>query len=117
MPEESMKLPSTDLVLPDVKERKLVLKAALAPIRADYDYIILDFPPSLGLLTFNALTASEFFVIPLTPDYLALEGLLNLMEAVQNMRGDFVKSTASECQDEQAMAGALLTKRASDLQL
>ena len=67
--EESMKLQSADLVLPDVKERKSVLKAALASIRADYDYIILDFPPSLSLLTFNALTASDSLVIPLTPDF------------------------------------------------
>ncbi len=75
----SMALASADLALSDVKGREAVLKAALAPVRSSYDYIILDCPPSLGLLTVNALTASEYFIIPLTPDYLALEGLVNLM--------------------------------------
>jgi len=82
----SMALASADLALSDVKGREAVLKAALAPVRSSYDYIILDCPPSLGLLTVNALTASEYFIIPLTPDYLALEGLVNLMEAVDRIR-------------------------------
>jgi chromosome partitioning protein len=82
----SMKLASADLVLSDVKGREVVLKAALSPIRADYDFTVLDCPPSLGLLTVNALTAADFFIIPMTPDYLALEGLVNLMEAVEKIR-------------------------------
>ena len=81
-----MALASADLALSDVKGRETVLKAALASVRPTYDIIILDCPPSLGLLTVNALTASNFFIIPLTPDYLALEGLVNLMEAVERIR-------------------------------
>jgi len=82
----SMTLASADLVLSVVKGREVVLKGALAPILPDYDFIILDCPPSLGLLTVNALTAAGFFVIPLTPDYLALEGLVNFMNAVEKIR-------------------------------
>ena len=87
----SMALASADLALSDVKGREVVLKAALSPIRSSYDYIVLDCPPSLGLLTVNALTASEYFIIPLTPDYLALEGLVNLMEAVDRIRAGIGK--------------------------
>lgn len=82
----SMKLASADLALSDVKGREAVLKNALKPILADYDFAVLDCPPSLGLLTVNALTAADFFIIPLTPDYLALEGLVNFMDAVEKIR-------------------------------
>lgn len=90
----SMKLASADLALSDVRGREAILKAALAPIRADYDFIVLDCPPSLGLLTVNALTAADFFLVPLTPDYLALEGLVNLMEAVERIREGIGKVAA-----------------------
>jgi chromosome partitioning protein len=90
----SMKLASADLALFDVKGREAVLRAALSPIRADYDFAVLDCPPSLGLLTVNALTAADFFIIPLTPDYLALEGLVNLMEAVERIRAGIGKTAA-----------------------
>ena len=82
----SMALASADLVLSDVKGREAVLKAALKPILTDYDFAVLDCPPSLGLLTVNALTAADFFLVPLTPDYLALEGLVNLLEAVARIK-------------------------------
>lgn len=87
-----MKLASADLYLADVKGREAVLKAELAPIRADYAFIILDCPPSLGLLTVNALTAADRFIVPLTPDYLALEGLVNLLEAVARVRAGMGKA-------------------------
>ena len=82
----SMALASADLVLSVVKGREVVLQNALTPILADYDFAVLDCPPSLGLLTVNALTAADFFIIPLTPDYLALEGLVNFMAAVEKIR-------------------------------
>lgn len=90
----SMKLASADLALSDVKGRETVLKAALSPCLADYHFAVLDCPPSLGLLTVNALTAANFFIIPLTPDYLALEGLVNLMEAVEKIRAGIGKTAA-----------------------
>jgi chromosome partitioning protein len=82
----SMALASADLALSDVKGREAVLKAALKPILTNYDFAVLDCPPSLGLLTVNALTAADFFLVPVTPDYLALEGLVNLLEAVARIK-------------------------------
>lgn len=82
----SMALASADVVLSVVTGREVVLKNALTPILADYDFTFLDCPPSLGLLTVNALIAADFFIIPLTPDYLALEGLVNFMDAVEKIR-------------------------------
>ena len=88
----SMALASADLALSDVKGREAVLKTAFAPIRADYDFAVLDCPPSLGLLTVNALTAADFFLVPVTPDYLALEGLVNLMAAVERIKAGIGKA-------------------------
>ena len=88
----SMALASADLALFDVKGREAVLKAAFAPIRADYAFAVLDCPPSLGLLTVNALVAADFFLVPVTPDYLALEGLVNLMAAVERIRAGIGKA-------------------------
>ena len=88
----SMALASADLVLADVKDREAVLKSALAPVLAEYTWIILDCPPSLGLLTVNALIAADFFLVPMTPDYLALEGLVNLTGAVERIRAGIGKT-------------------------
>ena len=88
----SMALASADLVLADVKGRETVLRAALAPIRADYDFIVLDCPPTLGLLTVGALIAADFFLVPVTPDYLSLEGLVNLFSAVERIRAGIGKT-------------------------
>ena len=82
----SMTLASADLALSVVKGREVVLKNALTPILGDYDFAVLDCPPSLGLLTVNALIAADFFIIPLTPDYLSLEGLVNFLDAVEKIR-------------------------------
>ena len=82
----SMTLASADLALSIVKGREVVLKDALTPIRGDYDFTVLDCPPSLGLLTVNALTAADFFIVPVTPDYLSLEGLVNLLDAVERIK-------------------------------
>jgi chromosome partitioning protein len=88
----SMGLASSDLALSDVDGREAVLKTALAPILPDYDFAVLDCPPSLGLLTVNALTAADRFIIPITPDYLALEGLVNLMDAVARIKAGIGKA-------------------------
>ena len=89
----SMALANADLALSDVKGREVVLTAALKPLKGGgYDYVILDCPPSLGLLTVNALTAADYYLVPVTPDYLALEGLVNLMEAVERIRAGIGKA-------------------------
>jgi chromosome partitioning protein len=79
-------LASADLVLADVEGREGVLRAALAPVRDEYGAIVIDCSPSLGLLTVNALTAADWYLVPCPPDYLALEGLIGLLDAVDRIR-------------------------------
>ena len=81
-------LPATkDLVgaeveLVNAEQREYRLKGALAGVLGHYDYIFLDCPPSLGLLTINALTAADSFLIPIQSEYYALEGLSAILETV-----------------------------------
>lgn len=82
----SMDLASADILLAAVAGREEVLKTALQPVMTHYNYIVLDCPPSIGLLTLNAIIAADFYLVPVTPDYLALEGLVNLLEAVEKTR-------------------------------
>lgn len=70
-----------ELVAADRREYRL--KYALAPLSDQYDYILLDCPPSLGLLTLNSLTASNYLLIPIQSEYYALEGLSALLETLQ----------------------------------
>ena len=67
--------------------RESKLKAALAEIRDNYDYILIDSPPSLGLLTVNSLTAADSFLVPLQCEYFALEGLSQLLHTVSLVKG------------------------------
>lgn len=68
--------------------REKVLKKALDPVRASYDYIFIDCPPSLGLLTVNALTAADSVLIPVQCEYYALEGLSALMNTIKLIKQD-----------------------------
>ena len=63
--------------------REAKLKTALEPIMKDYDYIIIDCPPSLSLLTVNALTAADSYVVPLQTEYFAMEGLAQIINTVK----------------------------------
>ena len=81
----------TDLVgaeieLVGVEDRERRLEHALAPVRSQYDYVIVDCPPSLGLLTLNALTAADAVLLPLQCEYYALEGLARLTETITRVR-------------------------------
>lgn len=64
------------------RNRERILKNALEKIRADYDYIFIDCPPSLGLLTINAWVASDSIIIPMQSEYYALEGVSQLMNTI-----------------------------------
>jgi chromosome partitioning protein len=66
--------------------REYIFKEALAPVRGNYDYIMVDSPPSLGLLTVNALTAADEVIIPLQCEYLALRGMRSLLETIEKVR-------------------------------
>ncbi|MBU1119324.1 AAA family ATPase [Patescibacteria group bacterium] len=67
----------------NMEDREFLLKNALLEIRNDYDYIIIDCPPSLDLLTLNALTASDEIIIPVQCEYYALEGLSQLLNTIK----------------------------------
>ena len=73
-----------ELVPQMARERRLT--SAMAPIRGRYDWVLVDCPPSLGLLTINALTASDSVIIPVQCEYMALEGLSRLMETLDLVR-------------------------------
>ncbi len=76
--------------------REQLLQNALAPVRDDYDFIFIDCPPSLGLLTINALTASDSVLIPIQCEYFALEGLSQLMNTVKLIKKFLNPSLAVE---------------------
>lgn len=78
----NINLAGAEVELVNAISRENILKSAIADIRDDYDYIIIDCPPSLGLLTVNALTASDGIIIPIQGEYYALEGLSQLVETI-----------------------------------
>ena len=80
-------LVGAEIEMLDIHERELVLKKSLSPIKNDYDFIIIDCSPSLGIITINALSAADSVLIPVQCEYFALEGLgklLNTIKLVQN---------------------------------
>ena len=82
----NMNLAGAELEIIDTANRERLLKNALSEICENYDYIFLDCPPSLGLITLNALTASDTFLVPIQCEYYALEGLSQLMSTVRNIK-------------------------------
>lgn len=84
-----MSLASAELDLLDTcedDELPYQMKKVLAPIRDDFDYIIVDCPPSLGMLTINSFTASDGIVVPMQCEYYSLEGLTQLVRAVKGIK-------------------------------
>lgn len=79
-------LAGAEIELLDSEQPNAVLKNALANLRDRYDYIFLDCPPSLGLLTVNALVAADAVLVPVQCEYLALEGLARLMNTLERVR-------------------------------
>lgn len=79
----TIQLAGAEIELVSAISREHKLKRAIEPIKNQYDYIILDCPPSLGLLTLNALTAADSILIPIQCEYYALEGLGQLMNTIE----------------------------------
>jgi chromosome partitioning protein len=75
-----------EVELVDVKEREFKLREALRSIENEYDFIIIDCPPSLGLLTLNALTAAHSLLVPIQCEYYALEGVTELFDTLARIR-------------------------------
>ena len=82
----TIQLAGAEVELATRENRELCLKKALEPLKQKYDYIFLDCPPSLGLLTINAMVASNSIIIPLQCEYYALEGLSQLADTIYLVR-------------------------------
>ena len=76
-------LVGAEIELVDMPNREMFIKNALEPIKDEYDFIIIDCSPSLGLITVNALTASDSVIIPVQSEYFALEGLGKLLNTIR----------------------------------
>lgn len=78
----NINLAGAEIELVSAISREMILKNALSEVDSKYDYVLIDCPPSLGLLTLNALTASNGIVIPIQGEYYALEGLTQLVDTI-----------------------------------
>ena len=85
----SMDLAAAEIELANKEGRESILKLALAPMREKYDFILIDCPPSLGLITMGSLTASDTILIPIQCEYYALEGLSQLMNTVRRIKRQY----------------------------
>lgn len=82
----SVQLASADLALCDVRGREYTLSRTLEGVRARYDLVIVDCPPSMSLLGINAIMAADALIVPVTTQHLAIEGLVSLLATVDNVR-------------------------------
>ena len=89
-------LAGAEIELVAVEGREGLLREALAPLLPHYDFVLIDCPPSLGLLTLNALVAADAVLIPLQCEYYALEGLARLLGTVERVRASFNPSLERE---------------------
>lgn len=105
--------PSTDLISSSIllssieleftaSGREYLLRDAIAPLLPYYDYILIDTPPNLGILTVNAFTASDYIIVPVLSDIFSLQGLAQLHESVQRIK--------TYCNPKLSFAGILLTR-------
>ena len=79
-------LVAIEIELVDKEDREYMLKKAITDLKQDYDYIIIDCAPSLGLLTLNALTSADSVIIPIQCEYFALEGLGKLLNTIKSVQ-------------------------------
>ncbi len=84
-----IRLAGAEVELVSVNDREFYLKKLLGPVRNDFDYIFVDCPPSLSLLTLNALAAADTVLVPIQCEYYALEGVTSLMNTIQRVKRTF----------------------------
>lgn len=82
----NMNLAGAEIELAEMENRNSILKKAIATLVLDFDYIIIDCPPSLGILSINALVAADTLIVPLQCEYYALEGLSQLVSTVRTIK-------------------------------
>lgn len=91
-----MNLAGADLELANMKKREFRLKTSLKDIKDDFDYIIIDCPPSLGLITLNAFAACDSVIMPIQCEYYALEGLSQLTKTIKQVKKSLNKDLGIE---------------------
>ena len=84
-----IRLAGAEVELVGVNDREFYLKKLLGPVRDEYDFIFVDCPPSLSLLTLNALAAADTVLVPIQCEYYALEGVTSLMNTIQRVKRSF----------------------------
>ena len=82
----SIDLSGAEIELLDVDDKEYIIRNAIANIKEDYDYIVIDCPPSLSMLTINAMTTADSVLVPIQCEYYALEGLSQLIHTVELVR-------------------------------
>ena len=92
----SIDLAGAELALASMIGRERALEKALAPVRENYDYVLIDTPPSLGLLTINALVAADGVIVPVQCEYLSLRGLVQLENTLSMIRENLNPSVEIE---------------------
>lgn len=92
----SLDLAAAELEIVEKPHREAILKNAVLPIKYNYDYIIIDCPPSLGLITANAMTLADTILVPIQCEYYALEGLSQLMSTVRRVKRQYNPSLELE---------------------
>ena len=97
----SMDLAAAEIELIGMEHRVSILKNALIPLRTEYDFIFIDCPPSLGIITTNALCVADTLLVPIQCEYYALEGLSQLMNTVRRVKRQY--------NEQLEMEGVLLT--------
>ena len=105
----NMSLAGIEVELVEMPQRVYRLKQAIAPIKEDYDFILIDCPPSLGLITLNGLSAASSILVPIQCEYYALEGLSQLISTVRHVKRTY--------NPELEIEGVLLTMFNSQLNL
>nr|WP_307992727.1 AAA family ATPase [uncultured Niameybacter sp.] len=92
----NMNLAGTEIEIIDKQEREFILKKALETIKEQFDYIFIDCPPAVNILTINALTAADTVLIPMQCEYYALEGLSQLMQTIKLVKESTNRNLALE---------------------